>query len=169
MDQFQILPGNCVVHDDYIEIESNRITRAKRLLKNSYTLQIILSATALYLILSIVFNTSIFIREIAVNGLVIGVFLAILLLSGKYLYNRYFRVSDKTKIELRTIQQIILSKSNKIGHPHMIIQYQENDSEKLRVVQLMPTWAKSETDTLSDVGDILAQNEIEYKYREDIE
>lgn len=83
MDQFQILPGNCVVHDGHIEIKSNKITRAKCLLKNSYTLQIILSTTALYLILSIVFNTSIFIREIAVNGLVSGVFLGALLLSGK--------------------------------------------------------------------------------------
>ncbi|TKX35448.1 hypothetical protein EXE51_14285 [Halorubrum sp. CGM5_25_10-8B] len=167
MDQFQILPGHCVVHDDYIEIESNKITRAKRLLKNSHTLQIILSTTALYLILSIVFNTSIFVREVAVNGLVSGVLLGFLLLSGKYVYNRYFGVSDETKIEFGTIQQIILSKPNKIGHPHMIIQYQENDSEKLRVVQLMPTWSKSETDTLSDVEDILVQNGIEYKRRED--
>ncbi|WP_137707432.1 hypothetical protein [Halorubrum sp. ASP121] len=169
MDQFQILPGNCVVHDDYIEIESNKITRAKRLLKNSHTLQIILSTTALYLILSIVFNTSIFIREVAVNGLVSGVLLGVLLLSGKYIYNRYFEVSDETKIELGTIQQIILSKPNKIGHSHMIIQYQENDSEKLRVVQLMPTWSKSETDTLSDVEDILVQNGLNVKYREDLE
>ena len=167
MDQFQILPGHCVVHDDYIEIESNKITRAKRLLKNSHTLQIILSTTALYLMLSIVFNTSIFIREVAVNGLVSGVLLGFLLLSGKYVYNRYFGVSDETKIEFGTIQQIILSKPNKIGHPHMIIQYQENDSEKLRVVQLMPTWSKSETDTLSDVENILIQNGIEYKRRED--
>jgi len=169
MEQFQILPGNCVVHDGHIEIESNKLTRAKRLLKNSYTLQVILSATAFYLILSIVFNTSIFIREVAVNGLVTGVLLGVLLLSGKYIYNRYFEVSDETKIELRTIQQIILSKPNKIGHPHMIIQYQENDSEKLRVVQLMPTWSKSETDTLSDVEDILVHNEIEYDYRENLE
>jgi len=167
MDQFQILPGHCVVHDDYIEIESNKITRAKRLLKNSHTLQIILSTTALYLMLSIVFNTSIFIREVAVNGLVSGLLLGFLLLSGKYIYNRYFGVSDETKIEFGTIQQIILSKPNKIGHPHMIIQYQENDSEKLRVVQLMPTWSKSETDTLSDVEDILIQNNVEYKRRED--
>jgi len=117
--------------------------------------------------LSIVFNTSIFIREVAVNGLVSGVLLGFLLLSGKYIYNRYFGVSDETKIEFGTIQQIILSKPNKIGHPHMIIQYQENDSEKLRVVQLMPTWSKSETDTLSDVENILIQNGIEYKRRED--
>jgi hypothetical protein len=54
MDQFEILPGNCAVHDGHIEIESNKFTRAKRLLKNSYTLQIILSTTVLYLILSIV-------------------------------------------------------------------------------------------------------------------
>jgi len=51
----------------------------------------------------------------------------------------------------------------------MIIQYQENDSEKLRVVQLMPTWSKSETDTLSDVEDILVHNGIEYDYRENLE
>jgi len=169
MNQFQILSGNCVVYDDYIEIESNKITRAKRLLKNSYTLQIILSATALYLILSIAFNTSIFVREVAINGLVSGVLLAVLLLLGKYLYNRHFGVSDETKIELGIIQQIILSKPNKIGHPHMIIQYQGNDSEKLRIIQLMPTWSKSETDTLSDVEDILVQNGLNVKYREDLE
>jgi hypothetical protein len=50
----------------------------------------------------------------------------------------------------------------------MIIQYQEDDSEKLRIIQLMPTWSKSDTDSLSDVENILLQNELNVKYREDL-
>lgn len=169
MTQFQILSGNCTIHDDYIEIESNTLTRAKRLLKNSYTLQVILSATALYLILSIGFNTSVFNREVAINGLVSGLLLAFLLLFGKRLYNRFFKVSDENKIEIKNIQQIILSEPNRIGHPHVIIQYQKNDSEKLRILQLMPTWSKSKTDTLSDVESILVQNNLNVECREDLE
>jgi|AntRauMinimDraft_4_1070384.scaffolds.fasta_scaffold01605_1 hypothetical protein len=168
MNQFQTLSGNCTIHDNHIEIESSKITRAKRLLKNSYTLQVILSATVLYLILSIIFNISIFVREIAINGLVIGISLGILLLFGKSLYNRYFKVSDETEIELEVVQQIILSEPNKIGHSQVIIQYHENNSEKLRIIQLMPTWCKSETDTLSDVENILVQNDLNVEYRENL-
>ncbi len=144
------------------------MTRAKRLLTNSYTLQIILSATILYITLSILLNNGIFIRSIALGGLFSGLFLAALLLLGKSVYNRYFNVSDDSKILIESIEQIILSKPNKIGHPQIIIRYHEDGSEKLRVLQLMPTYSKTERDSISDVEDILVQNNLNVKYRDEI-
>lgn len=168
MNQFQILSGNCAIRDNYLKINSHKVTKAKRLLTNSFTLQAILTSMILYIILSITLNTSVFIKEVAINGLFSGLFLAVLLLLGESLYNKYLNISDKNVIELESIQQVILSKPNKIGHAHVIIQYHENDSERIRILQLMPTWSKIDTDDLSDVENILVRNNLNVKYCDDL-
>ncbi len=130
--------GHCVLSDEELRINTSVHETVRRIYEGSKLFFFVSAIVVLWLVLSVIFDTFIFVRKIALVALGIGVFLGmgigILWLFGVASGN----LTRDTVIPLKTIKSVECSKEGIF--PVILVNYQKNDSEVVRLLQFPYSW-----------------------------
>lgn len=137
-NSFRINLGECIVTDEEVIINESANSTLHRIYEGNKLFFTLLAIGIFWIFVSIIFDTWIFSREVALWILVIGVLIggAISILWVRNLNNGNF--TRDTVIPLTSIQSVDCSESGLF--PHIIISYQKDDEIANRLLQFPYSW-----------------------------